>query len=53
MRAGAGHRSGRPRVYQFRDQRDRVIYVGEAKSLRPRLNSYFAGLIRAIHPEIK
>jgi excinuclease ABC subunit C len=29
-------------VYRFRDQHGRVIYVGKAKSLRSRLNSYFA-----------
>ena len=31
-----------PGVYRFRDPRGRVIYVGKAKSLRSRLNSYFA-----------
>jgi excinuclease ABC subunit C len=31
-----------PAVYKFRDERGRVIYVGKAKSLRQRLNSYFA-----------
>jgi excinuclease ABC subunit C len=31
-----------PGVYKFRDERGRVIYVGKAKSLRQRLNSYFA-----------
>ncbi|HEX2773444.1 MAG TPA: excinuclease ABC subunit UvrC [Micromonosporaceae bacterium] len=30
-----------PGVYRFRDQTGRVIYVGKAKSLRSRLNSYF------------
>ena len=37
-----------PGVYRFWDSEDRVIYVGKAKSLRPRLNSYFvdvAGLL--------
>ncbi len=29
-------------MYRFRDERDRVIYVGKARSLRQRLNSYFA-----------
>jgi len=29
-------------VYRFRDASGRVIYVGKAKSLRQRLNSYFA-----------
>ncbi len=33
-----------PGVYRFRDERGRVIYVGKAKSLRQRLNSYFADL---------
>jgi len=31
-------------VYRFRDEHRRVIYVGKAKSLRQRLNSYFADL---------
>jgi len=31
-------------VYKFRDQSGRVIYVGKAKSLRSRLNSYFADI---------
>jgi excinuclease ABC subunit C len=31
-----------PGVYKFRDKRGRVIYVGKAKNLRARLNSYFA-----------
>ncbi len=31
-----------PGVYRFRDSRAQVIYVGKAKSLRSRLNSYFA-----------
>src|SRR4051795_2333049 len=30
-----------PGVYKFRDAGGRVIYVGKAKSLRSRLNSYF------------
>jgi excinuclease ABC subunit C len=31
-----------PGVYRFRDPGGRVIYVGKAKNLRNRLNSYFA-----------
>ena len=38
-----------PGVYRFSDPSGRVIYVGKAKSLRSRLNSYFADL-SALHP---
>jgi excinuclease ABC subunit C len=38
-----------PGVYRFRDGRGRVIYVGKAKSLRQRLNSYFADFAN-LHP---
>jgi excinuclease ABC subunit C len=38
-----------PGVYRFRDKRGRVIYVGKAKSLRQRLNSYFADFA-SLHP---
>ncbi|NUR70787.1 MAG: excinuclease ABC subunit UvrC [Hamadaea sp.] len=38
-----------PGVYRFRDPSGRVIYVGKAKSLRQRLNSYFADLW-SLHP---
>ena len=38
-----------PGVYRFRDERGRVIYVGKAKSLRQRLNSYFAD-VADLHP---
>lgn len=36
-------------MYRFRDEHGRVIYVGKAKSLRQRLNSYFADY-SALHP---
>ena len=41
-----------PGVYKFRDARGQVIYVGKAKSLRQRLNSYFADL-SALHPRTR
>jgi excinuclease ABC subunit C len=41
-----------PGVYRFRDAGGRVIYVGKAKSLRSRLNSYFADL-SMLHPRTR
>jgi excinuclease ABC subunit C len=38
-----------PGVYRFRDANRRVIYVGKAKSLRQRLNQYFADFA-SLHP---
>jgi excinuclease ABC subunit C len=38
-----------PGVYRFRDEHRRVIYVGKAKNLRSRLNSYFADFA-GLHP---
>jgi excinuclease ABC subunit C len=38
-----------PGVYRFRDDRGRVVYVGKAKNLRSRLNSYFADFA-SLHP---
>lgn len=39
-------------MYKFRDVHGRVIYVGKAKSLRSRLNSYFAD-VYSLHPRTK
>jgi len=36
-------------VYRFRDEHGRVVYVGKAKNLRARLNSYFADYA-GLHP---
>ncbi|MFJ2742114.1 excinuclease ABC subunit UvrC [Streptomyces sp. NPDC087440] len=41
-----------PGVYRFRDEHRRVIYVGKAKSLRPRLSSYFQDLAN-LHPRTR
>ncbi|KJF22726.1 UNVERIFIED_ORG: excinuclease ABC subunit C [Nocardia globerula] len=41
-----------PGVYKFRDPHGRVIYVGKAKSLRSRLNSYFAD-VTTLHPRTR
>lgn len=39
-------------MYKFRDAHRRVIYVGKAKSLRSRLNSYFAD-VASLHPRTR
>ncbi|HEY9415768.1 MAG TPA: excinuclease ABC subunit UvrC [Pseudonocardia sp.] len=41
-----------PGVYRFADPQGRVIYVGKAKNLRGRLNSYFADL-SGLHPRTR
>jgi excinuclease ABC subunit C len=41
-RPASGSIPDQPGVYRFSDAHGRVIYVGKAKSLRSRLNSYFA-----------
>ncbi len=48
-RPASGAIPEQPGVYRFRDAAGRVIYVGKAKSLRQRLNSYFADLA-SLHP---
>ena len=48
-RPRAGSIPTRPGVYRFRDKDGRVVYVGKAKSLRPRLSSYFQDLGN-LHP---
>lgn len=51
-RPSTGEIPTNPGVYRFRDPHGRVIYVGKAKSLRSRLNSYFAnpaGLLPKTH----
>ena len=48
-RPAVGSIPEQPGVYRFRDSTGRVIYVGKAKSLRQRLNSYFADLAN-LHP---
>ncbi|MBB3085613.1 excinuclease ABC subunit UvrC [Geodermatophilus sabuli] len=41
-----------PGVYKFRDPSGRVVYVGKAKNLRQRLNSYFAD-VAGLHPRTR
>jgi excinuclease ABC subunit C len=41
-----------PGVYKFRDPHGRVVYVGKAKNLRQRLNSYFAD-VAGLHPRTR
>ncbi|MBC7630779.1 excinuclease ABC subunit UvrC [Aeromicrobium sp.] len=48
-RPAPGEIPAEPGVYRFRDDERRVIYVGKAKSLRPRLSSYFQD-ISNLHP---
>ncbi len=50
VRPPAGTIPDDPGSYQFKDRDGRVIYVGKAKSLRSRLNSYFAAP-HTLHPK--
>ena len=50
LRPPAGTIPDQPGSYQFKDAEGRVIYVGKAKSLRSRLNSYF-GNPNLLHPK--
>ncbi|OJY39092.1 excinuclease ABC subunit UvrC [Pseudonocardia sp. 73-21] len=51
-RPATGSIPEQPGVYRFSDPRGRVIYVGKAKSLRQRLNSYFAD-VSGLHPRTR
>ena len=51
-RPAAGSIPEAPGVYRFSDENGRVIYVGKAKSLRSRLNSYFAD-VAGLHPRTR
>jgi excinuclease ABC subunit C len=50
LRPAAGTIPEDPGSYQFKDADGRVIYVGKAKNLRSRLNSYF-GAPHLLHPK--
>ncbi len=50
LRPPAGTIPDQPGSYQFRDVEGRIIYVGKAKSLRSRLNSYFGNPV-LMHPK--
>ncbi len=50
LRPVAGTIPEDPGSYQFKDAEGRVIYVGKAKNLRSRLNSYF-GSPHLLHPK--
>jgi len=49
LRPDSGSVPDQPGSYQFKDQAGRIVYVGKAKSLRSRLNSYFQDQ-RNLHP---
>ena len=49
LRPESGSVPDQPGSYQFKDQAGRIVYVGKAKGLRSRLNSYFQDA-RNLHP---
>ena len=49
LRPESGSVPDQPGSYQFKDAGGRIMYVGKAKSLRNRLNSYFQDA-RNLHP---
>ena len=49
LRPESGSVPDQPGSYQFKDQAGRIVYVGKAKSLQSRLNSYFQDA-RNLHP---
>ena len=49
-RPAPGEIPDQPGVYRFRDEHGRDAYVGKAKSLLPRLNSYFQDAARLPPP---
>ena len=51
-RPAAGEIPTEPGVYRFRDEHGRVVYVGKARNLRSRLNSYFADPA-GLHPRTR
>jgi len=51
-RPAVGSVPEQPGVYRFSDEHGRIIYVGKAKSLRGRLNSYFAD-VAGLHPRTR
>ena len=48
-RPASGSIPAHPGVYRFRDEHQRVVYVGKAKNLRARLTSYFQDTAN-LHP---
>lgn len=47
LKRSAGELPPSPGIYQFFDSRERVLYIGKAKSLRDRVRSYFVSEAQA------